>query len=214
MSLQPPTDPAGDLPRLLFQSTASLVHGDEIEQAITTAAGRWPVLQASLEGAAKLVRAHGVCKVPAEAQELALVKPSNEWTCHAVSPSPTGVACSCDGWPPATHAGPGDGRYCADILAYLLTLYLERPFAPLPFSPASLWQETLDELRVQMTRATFDQWLRGSTVVAEASTPLSLTVAVRNRYAQAWLTHRLHGVIVRALATVAGCQVKVRFVVL
>src|SRR5690606_5103841 len=119
-----PAAPADELPRLLFQSVVSSAHGDEIDRAITTAGERWPVLQPALEGAAQLVRAHGLYETPREAAELALVRFPAEWHFRAVSPSPTGLACTCDGWPPAARAGPGDGLYCPDILAYLLALYL------------------------------------------------------------------------------------------
>jgi hypothetical protein len=209
-----PAAPADELLRLLFQSVATSTHGDEMDRAIATAGGRWPLLQPALACAAERVRSHGVYEVPDGAPELALVGLPAEWTFRAVSPSPTGLACTCDGWPPAIRAGPGDGRYCADILAFLLALYLERPLSPLPYSPDELWQAALEELRLQMTKATFDQWLLGSTVVPEASTSLTLTIAVRNRYAQEWLTHRLHNVIVRTLAAVAGYRVQVRFIVL
>ena len=209
-----PAAPADELPRLLFQSVVSSAHGDEIDRAITTAGERWPVLQPALEGAAQLVRAHGLYETPREAAELALVRLPAEWRFRAVSPTPTGLACTCDGWPPVTRAGPGDGLYCPDNLAYLLALYLQRPFSPLPRVPEELWQVALEELRLQMTKATFNQWLLGSAVVPQASTPLSLTVAVRNRYAQEWLTHRLHNVIVRTLGAVAGYRMQVHFVVL
>lgn len=220
---------ADELPRLLFQPLILPDEGDEIGRAIATAGGRWPVLQPSLEGAARLVRLQGVYDATAEAPELALIRLPTEWRFRAVSPTPTGLACTCDGWPPVTRAGPGDGLYCQDILAYLLALYLstslkacaesaevtslQRPFSPLPFTPEELWQVTLDELRLQMTKATFNQWLLGSTVVPEASTSLSLTVAVRNCYAQEWLTHRLHNVITRTLGAVAGYRMQVHFVV-
>ena len=133
--------------------------------------------------------------------------------CGAHSLTPTGLACTPE-TAADTRTGPGDGLYCADILAYLLALYLEWPFLPLPFTPEELWQAALEELRLQMTRASFNQWLLGSAVVPEASTPFSLTVAARNRYAQEWLTHRLHPLITRTLAAVAGYVVQVRFVVL
>lgn len=225
-----PPAPADELPRLLFQPLILTDEGDEIDRAIGTAGRRWPVLQPYLEGAARLVRAHGLYETPREAAELALVRLPAEWRFRAVSPTPTGLACTCDDWPPAARAGPGDGLYCPDILAYLLALYfstslkacaepaeatsLQRPFSPLPYAPDELWQVTLEELRLQMTKATFNQWLLGSAVVPGASTSLSLTVAVRNRYAQEWLTHRLHNVIVRTLGAVAGYRVQVHFVVL
>lgn len=213
MTLLPPA-PADELPLLLFRPLVLTDEGDDIDRAIGTAGRRWPVLQPYLEGAARLVRARGLYETPRETPELALVRLPAEWRFRAVSPTPTGLACTCDGWPPVTHAGPGDGLYCQDILAYLLALYLQRPFSPLPFTPEELWQVALEELRLQMTKATFNQWLLGSAVVPGASTPLSLTVAVRNRYAQEWLTHRLHNAIVRTLGAIAGYRVQVHFVVL
>jgi hypothetical protein len=209
-----PPAPVDELPLLLFRPLVLTDEGDDIDRATGTAGRRWPVLQPYLEGAARLVRAHGLYETPREAAELALVRLPAEWRFRAVSPTPTGLACTCDGWPPVTRVGPGDGLYCPDILAYLLALYLQRPFSHLPCVPEELWQVTLEELRLQMTKATFNQWLLGSAVVLEASTPLSLTVAVRNRYAQEWLTHRLHHVIVRTLGAVAGYRLQVHFVVL
>jgi hypothetical protein len=214
MTILLPAAPADELLRLLFQSVASPAHGDEIDRAITTAGRRWPPLRPALAAAATLVRENGVHQARAEATELTWVKSAAGWPFRAISPSPTGLACTCDGWPPAARAGPGDGLYCADILAYLLALYLQHPISPLPYAAEELWQVTLEELRLQMTKATFNQWLLGSTVIREASTALSLTVAVRNQYAQEWLTHRLRNVIVRTLAAVAGYRVHVHFVVL
>ena len=202
------------LPRLLFESPHPPAVADDIDLAIATAGGRWPVLRPPLKAAAELVRAGGVFETPAGAPELALVGLPAEWTFRAISPTPTGLACTCQSWPPATRTGPGDGFYCADILAYLLALYLEWPFLPLPFTPEELWQAALDALRLQMTKAAFNQWLLGSAAMPEASTPFSLTVAARNRYAQEWLTHRLHPLITRTLSAVAGYAVQVCFVVL
>lgn len=199
------------LPRLLFESPHPPAVADDVGRAIATAGGRWPVLQLPLKVATELVRAGGVFETPAGAAELALARLPAEWRFRAVSPTPTGLSCTCQDWPPATRAGPGDGLYCADILAYLLALYLQRPFLPLPFTEEELWQVTLEALRLQMTRAAFNQWLLGSAIVPEASTPLSLTVAARNRYSQEWLTHRLHSLIARTLAAVAGYVVQLRF---
>jgi hypothetical protein len=212
MTIQILPAPAGELPRLLFEPSCPPAFANDVDRAIATAGGRWPVLVPALKTAAELVRADSVYEAPAGAPELALVRFPAEWHFRAVSPSPTGLACTCDGWPPPARAGPGDGLYCPNILAYLLTLYLERPFSPLPYVSEELWQVTLEELRLQMTRASFNQWLLGSFAVPGASTPLSLTVAVRNRYAQEWLAHRLHPIIARTLAAVAGYKVQVRFV--
>jgi len=64
-------------------------------------------------------------------------------------------------------------------------------------SAQKLWQAVLGELQLQMTRATFDTWLRGSQVIAcEGNT---LTVYVRHAYAVDWLENRLLPVIKRTL---------------
>src|SRR5690606_2501351 len=100
---------------LLFQPRVPTKKGDDIDRAIATATGRWPILQPSLEDAGRLVHADSVYDVPEGAPELSLVRLPDEWSFHAVSPSPTGLACRCDDWPPTTPAGPGDGLYCPDI---------------------------------------------------------------------------------------------------
>ncbi len=57
------------------------------------------------------------------------------------------------------------------------------------------WTATLGELALQMTRATFDTWLRGSRVVARDNG--TLTVQVRHEYAVDWLQNRLMPTIQR-----------------
>ena len=76
-------------------------------------------------------------------------------------------------------------------------------------SAQKLWQAVLGELQLQMTRATFDTWLRGSQVIAcEEGT---LVVHVRHTYAVDWLQNRLLPVIERTLRRHAGPNVAVRF---
>jgi len=71
------------------------------------------------------------------------------------------------------------------------------------------WQATLGEVQLQMTRATFDTWLRGSQVVAYDEG--TFTVYVRHAYAVDWLQNRLLPVIKRALRRHAGPEADVRF---
>jgi chromosomal replication initiator protein len=71
------------------------------------------------------------------------------------------------------------------------------------------WQATLGEVQLQMTRATFDTWLRGSQVVAFDEG--TFTVYVRHAYAVDWLQNRLLPVIRRALRRQAGAEADVRF---
>lgn len=74
-----------------------------------------------------------------------------------------------------------------------------------------LWQQVLQELEMQMTRATFDQWLRGTRVVR--AEPGRLVVEVRDGYALEWINRRLAQRIVRTVQDVAGHPVDVCFVV-
>ena len=81
---------------------------------------------------------------------------------------------------------------------------------PVPAEALRLWATCLNELQLQMTRATFDTWLRGSRVV-EAGDGF-LTIAVRHAYAVDWLQNRLMPVIQRTVARHTGGQVKITFV--
>jgi hypothetical protein len=77
--------------------------------------------------------------------------------------------------------------------------------------PGQLWLATLDQLRGQMTAATFDTWLRGTRIVDAAGD--TWTVGVLNAYALDWLNKRLMPVITRTVNAVAGREVQIRFVV-
>jgi chromosomal replication initiator protein len=71
------------------------------------------------------------------------------------------------------------------------------------------WQATLGELQLQMTRATFDTWLRGSRILScDGNT---YTVYVRHAYAVDWLQNRLLPVVQRTLSRHAGPGVGVEF---
>jgi hypothetical protein len=78
--------------------------------------------------------------------------------------------------------------------------------------PASrIWQTALGELQLELTRATFETWLRNSRLVACEDGVFVIGVA--NTYARDWLESRLRGVVERALERVAGEPLRVRFVV-
>jgi chromosomal replication initiator protein len=64
------------------------------------------------------------------------------------------------------------------------------------------WQTTLGELQLQMTRATFDTWLRGSQVTACQDG--TFTIYVKHAYAVDWLRNRLQPLIKRTLQRHAG----------
>lgn len=82
-----------------------------------------------------------------------------------------------------------------------------------PLLPAQkdVWQKTLENLRLRLTRATFETWLAGSRLIAREDGVFVIGVA--STYARDWLESRLLGVIESALAQVVGQPVQVRFVV-
>jgi chromosomal replication initiator protein len=78
-------------------------------------------------------------------------------------------------------------------------------------SPQTAWKSTLGELELQMTRATFNTWLKDARLLnCEGG---EYVISVRNDYAKDWLENRLHDTIQRTLASIVGEQVSLRFVV-
>lgn len=74
-----------------------------------------------------------------------------------------------------------------------------------------IWQAVLGELQLQMTRATYETWLRDTLGLAfEDGT---LIVATENAYAKEWLENRLLGTIKRTATGILGRSVEVRFTV-
>lgn len=86
-------------------------------------------------------------------------------------------------------------------------------YSPLPYTtPDELWQMALSELQHQMTKATFNTWLADSYVLTPVSNLHTLVIAVRNQYAQEWLTYRLSPLIARTLADMVGYGIEFCFV--
>jgi chromosomal replication initiator protein len=73
------------------------------------------------------------------------------------------------------------------------------------------WKATLGELELQMTKATFNTWLKDACLVSAEEG--KYVVGVRNDYAKDWLESRLSDTISRTLSTIAGEPVGVSFVV-
>ena len=78
-------------------------------------------------------------------------------------------------------------------------------------SPDHAWQTTLDQLQLQMTKATFDTWFKSTRVIRTQDH--HYTIGVRNSYAKAWLENRLHDTISHVLETVVDYPVELDFVV-
>lgn len=73
------------------------------------------------------------------------------------------------------------------------------------------WKATLGELELQMTKATFNTWLKDARLLGCEDD--EYVVGVRNDYARDWLENRLQGSITRTLTAITGRSATVRFIV-
>lgn len=78
-------------------------------------------------------------------------------------------------------------------------------------TPETAWKATLGELELQMTKATFNTWLKDACLLT--SDDDVFVIGVRNDYAKDWLENRLRDTILRTLSTIVGHTVDIRFVV-
>ena len=88
---------------------------------------------------------------------------------------------------------------------------LSRP-TPGRDTPEALWPVVLAELRQQLARATFNNWLLDSQVLPPACTAHFWVVVVGNEYACEWLAGRLAPMVARTLAHLAGRDITVCFI--
>ncbi len=77
--------------------------------------------------------------------------------------------------------------------------------------PEEVWQATLGELQLKMTRATFDTWLRGTTFLGYEDG--TFVIGVPTAFAKDWLENRLKGLIKRTISSIMGRTVEINFVV-
>ncbi len=77
--------------------------------------------------------------------------------------------------------------------------------------PEKVWQAALGELQLQMTKATFDTWVKQTYVLAYEDG--TFFIGVQNGYAKDWLENRLHGTVQRTLTSILNRSAQVRFVV-
>ncbi len=78
-------------------------------------------------------------------------------------------------------------------------------------SPETAWKATLGELELQMTKATFNTWLKDARLLAYEND--EYVIGVRNDYAKDWLENRLQDTILRTLSAIVNQTVTIRFVV-
>ena len=74
-----------------------------------------------------------------------------------------------------------------------------------------IWQAAQGELQLQMTKATYDTWLKETFALSYEDGVL--VIGTKNAYAKEWLENRLSGTIMRVLAGIVGRSVEVKFVV-
>jgi chromosomal replication initiator protein len=73
------------------------------------------------------------------------------------------------------------------------------------------WQAALGELELQLTKATFDTWLKNTYVISHEDN--TFLIGTHNGYAKDWLENRLLTTIKRTLTSVVNHAVSVNFVV-
>lgn len=76
-------------------------------------------------------------------------------------------------------------------------------------NPAQMWQVTLGELELQMTKATYTMWLKDTQFLRLGDG--SFVISVRNEAAVDWLTNRLKETVERTLSAVVGQATAVAF---
>ena len=75
-----------------------------------------------------------------------------------------------------------------------------------------LWQAVLGQIQMELPRATFDTWLRNTTLVTHEDG--AYIVGAPTAYARDWLDHRMKGAIKRTITSITGSSsLDVRFVV-
>lgn len=74
-----------------------------------------------------------------------------------------------------------------------------------------IWQAALGELQLEMTRATFETWVKPTCLVSYQDG--EMVIGVPNSYAQEWLAKRLCSTVNRILSGITGRTIRTTFVV-
>ncbi len=85
------------------------------------------------------------------------------------------------------------------------------PDTPVSRPPKEIWEIARSQLRLQMTKSTYDTWVRDTSCLAFEDG--AFVIGVANGYAKDWLSMRLRPVIKRTLTSILGQAVDVSFVV-
>lgn len=117
------------------------------------------------------------------------------------------------------HTGQGDREQQAEIPEPSATGTQDAEHPPPDSRALALWQSALGELEMQMTRATFNTWLRPTRLLAwepvhgdgSGNGSTRVILGVPNGYVRDWLENRLLTPIRRTLCGVAGQPVEITF---
>ena len=88
----------------------------------------------------------------------------------------------------------------------------ETEVAPEVESAGALWQATLNQLQLQMTKQTFNTWLKQTSVLSYRDD--QFLIGTKTSHAKDWLENRLINVVERTLSEVVGKPTRVSFAVL
>jgi len=85
----------------------------------------------------------------------------------------------------------------------------EKPVDPETEQARQIWRTTLEQLQLQMTRQTYNTWLKQTEVLDYRNGVL--VIDAKSSYAKEWLENRLKKVIERTLSSVVGKPTTVHF---
>jgi chromosomal replication initiator protein len=77
--------------------------------------------------------------------------------------------------------------------------------------PEQVWQAALGQLQLEMSRGTFDTWVRDTRFLNREED--TFVIGVANSYAKDWLENRLSDTVKRTVSGITGRHAEVRFVV-
>jgi chromosomal replication initiator protein len=72
------------------------------------------------------------------------------------------------------------------------------------------WQATLGQLQLEMSKASFDTWIRSAEFLSFDETKNCFEIGVKNAYAKDWIEDRLSATMKRSLAGLMGYPVEIK----
>lgn len=72
------------------------------------------------------------------------------------------------------------------------------------------WQATLGQLQLEMSKASFDTWVRSAEFLSYDDVNHCFEIGVKNAYAKDWIEDRLSATMKRSLTGMMGCPVEIK----